>query len=308
MSRRTDSGLDGILLIDKPAGWTSHDVVARARRITGQRRIGHTGTLDPMATGLLVLCLGNATRLVEFLTGHDKRYTGTLTLGRTTTTDDAEGETLAEFPVPSLTQDSLDAATGQFRGPIQQLPPSFSALKVGGRRAYALARSGEVPALAPRPVTIHSLEATLATNDTISLDLTCSSGTYVRSLARDLGEALGTGAHLSSLRRESAGPFSLASAVTLEATEQAAATAALDGLIVPADEGILEHGSRHLERRRSPFSRQWSGLEHGVSARRRPFASPNLFRSRASFVGVGSVSSLGRIHASRVLQRNKSLN
>ncbi|MGE0598170.1 MAG: tRNA pseudouridine(55) synthase TruB [Dehalococcoidia bacterium] len=304
MSRRTDSGLDGILLIDKPPGWTSHDVVAKARRITGQRRIGHTGTLDPMATGLLVLCLGNATRLVEFLTGHDKRYTGEIALGRTTTTDDAEGDTLADYPVPPLTQAAVDEVSSRFCGVILQRPPAYSALKVQGRRAYALARSGAAPELPPRPVTIGSHNLRLLAPDRLSLDLTCSSGTYVRSLARDLGVALGTGAHLTSLRRQATGPFSLDSAVTLEVLETAVRNDTLDDVLLPADEGLLSMQAAILSAEGA------RALSNGM-----PWNIPNLpdcdlaavriYSDSGSFVGVGSVSSLGRIHASRVLQRDK---
>lgn len=307
MSRRTDSGLDGILLIDKPAGWTSHDVVAKARHITGQRRIGHTGTLDPMATGLLVLCLGNATRLVEFLTGHNKRYTGVITLGRSTTTDDAEGETLAELPVPPITQDDLNAALAGFRGQIFQVPPAFSALKVAGRRAYDLARKGEAPELPPRPVTIHALEATIEPGEIVSIDLTCSSGTYVRSLARDLGAALGTAAHLTALRREHAGPFALASAITLEAAAEAAAADCLTDFILPADEGILDMDVAILS---APATLSVANGSAWMTADPPAEAVPaaRIYSDSGSFIGVGSVSSLGRIHASRVLKRDKSAN
>ncbi|MGE3076892.1 MAG: tRNA pseudouridine(55) synthase TruB [Dehalococcoidia bacterium] len=307
MSRRTDSGLDGILLIDKPAGWTSHDVVARARRITGQRRIGHTGTLDPMATGLLVLCLGNATRLVEFLTGHDKRYTGEITLGRTTTTDDAEGDTLAEYPVRELSQGYVDEVSSRFTGPILQRPPAFSALKVAGRRAYDLARSGAAPDLVSRPVTIHSLEVRIAASDRLELDLSCSSGTYVRSLARDLGAALGTGAHLTSLRRHSAGPFTIDSAFTLEAVASAVNNGSLEELILPSDDGLMTMDAAILSREGAHAVS--NGMSWNTTLAPDCDRSPvRIYSDSGSFVGVGSVSSLGRIHASKVLERDKSLN
>jgi len=304
-SRRSDSGLDGILLVDKPAGWTSHDVVARARRLTGQRRIGHTGTLDPMATGLLVLCLGRATRLVEFLTGHTKRYTGVIRLGRTTTTDDAEGETLAEAPVPELGPVELEAALGRFRGVISQLPPSYSALKIGGKRAYALARRGETPAIAPRRVRIDELSGTLLGTGDVGIDVTCSAGTYVRSLARDLGAVLGCGAHLSALRRESAGPFLVARACTLGDLERAVANDALTDLVLPADEGVTAMDAAILGAEGAgvvAHGGAWTAATAPGGA-----AEPiRIYAESGEFVGVGSLSSLGEIRASKVFLRQNS--
>ena len=304
-ARRTDSGLDGIVLIDKPAGWTSHDVVAKARGILGQRRIGHTGTLDPMATGLLVLCLGKATRLVEYMTAHDKRYTGQVRLGRTTTTDDADGEVLEERPVPALTPAGLEAATAPFRGSITQLPPAFSALKVGGQRAYDLARRGEQPALQARPVTIHRFTATLGEPGTIDIDVTCSAGTYIRSLARDLGEALGCGAHLSALRRVHAGAFSVRDAVTLEELREAATTGDLEPVLLPVDEGVAtidaailsEDGARTLANGGTWIAR--GGAIRAAEVTR-------IYDTSGGFLGVASVSSSGQIRPRKVFTYEKS--
>jgi tRNA pseudouridine55 synthase len=306
VSKRSDSGLDGILLVDKPQGWTSHDVVAKVRRITGQRRIGHTGTLDPMATGLLVLCLGNATRLVEFLTGHDKRYTGTVTLGRTTTTDDAEGETLAEFQTPTLNQPQVDAVAARFQGEQGQTPPAYSALKVAGRRAYALARAGEAPQLPARRVTIHAFESRLAGPATIAVDVTCSSGTYIRSLARDVAVALGSGGHLSALRRERVGPFSLGDAMSLESIEAATAAAELEALLIPADEGICGMDAAIIEA--SAALAVANGIRWNTpNPPPNDLAAVRIYAASGSFIGVGSVSSFGEIHASKVLLRDKSM-
>ena len=158
---RAASALDGIVVIDKPTGWTSHDVVAKTRGITRQRRIGHTGTLDPMATGVLVLCLGQATRLVEYMTAHDKRYVGEIVLGVTTDTDDADGEVISRTPVPDVGPLTLGDLERQFSGRLLQRPPNYSAIKVGGKRAYSLARAGETQELATRPVTVHELRLTL---------------------------------------------------------------------------------------------------------------------------------------------------
>ncbi|MEP7216707.1 MAG: tRNA pseudouridine(55) synthase TruB, partial [Anaerolineaceae bacterium] len=193
------SNLDGILIIDKPAGWTSHDVVAKTRRITRQRRIGHTGTLDPMATGVLVLCLGRATRLVEYMTRHDKHYVGEITLGVTTDTDDAEGDELELKNVPELTEADLRRLEAAFIGDLQQRPPAYSAIKIDGKRAYALARAGAVVELRSRPVVVHELRLDPIAADRLRVEVRCGPGTYVRSIARDIGELVGSGAHLSAL-------------------------------------------------------------------------------------------------------------
>lgn len=304
-ARRTDSGLDGILLIDKPSGWTSHDVVARARRLTGQRRIGHTGTLDPMATGLLVLCLGRATRVVEYLTGHHKRYTGIVQLGATTPTDDAEGQVLERRPVPPLTAELLERVLSQFRGNITQLPPAYSAVKVGGRRAYDLARKGEAVELKPRPVTIHALQGAITGADSLQVEVNCSAGTYIRSLARDIGEELGCGAHLSALRREAAGSFAITEAITLEALEQAAAAGELDQLIIPMDDGLVDLPAAILGPEGALAmvqGRLW------VPMAPPEFAAPcaRIYADSGDFVGVGSVADSGEIRASKVVFRQKS--
>lgn len=249
-----NADLHGILLVDKPgcpaspAGAedtrspalpTSHDIVQHVRRWSRQRRIGHTGTLDPMASGLLVLCLGVATRLVEYYQGHEKRYEARVTLGRATDTYDAIGQTVALGPVPSLTAADVEEALAAFRGHILQQPPVFSALKQGGESLHRKARRGEAVEIAPRPVTVHEINL-LAFDppDGISLGVRCSAGTYVRSLALALGEALGTVAHLSKLRRLGAGPFSVAAASAMPAIEEAAASGHLADLLVAPDAGL----------------------------------------------------------------------
>ncbi|MDT8914807.1 tRNA pseudouridine(55) synthase TruB [Amycolatopsis sp. PS_44_ISF1] len=217
----------GLLIVDKPAGMTSHDVVARARRIMGTRKVGHAGTLDPMATGVLVLGIERATKLLGHLALDRKTYLATLTLGRSTTTDDAEGETLTEAgpgAVEKVTDERIAAGIAALSGDIQQVPSAVSAVKVDGKRAYARVRAGEEVVLPPRPVTVFRFDrlATRREGDRIELDavVECSSGTYVRALARDLGAALGTGGHLMALRRTTVGPFTLAKARTLDQLEQ----------------------------------------------------------------------------------------
>lgn len=208
----------GLLVVDKPGGITSHQVVSRARRALGTKKVGHAGTLDPMATGVLVLGVGRATRLLGHLALDDKAYDATIRLGQTTNTDDAEGEVIDAPGAEGVTPAHVEAALPAFRGPIQQVPSAVSAIKVNGQRAYALARRGEDVALAARPVTVSRFDV-LSTRrpesgGVLDLDVTvaCSSGTYVRALARDLGRALGTGGHLTALRRTRVGPFRLADA------------------------------------------------------------------------------------------------
>ncbi len=214
------SAPEGLLVVDKPTGWTSHDVVARVRRLAGTRRVGHAGTLDPMATGVLVLGIGRATKLLTFLVGCDKVYAATVRLGESTVTDDAEGELTAATDASTVTAEALAAVVAELTGPIEQVPSAVSAIKVDGQRAYARVRGGEDVTLAARPVTVHRFDV-LATRPAvgqrhpvvdIDIEVEVSSGTYVRALARDLGAALGVGGHLTALRRTSVGGFTIGSA------------------------------------------------------------------------------------------------
>lgn len=207
--------IHGFLNIDKPAGMTSHDVVAKVRRLAGQKRVGHGGTLDPAATGVLPIALGEATRLVEYLVDGRKRYLAEVRLGITTTTEDAEGEIVAEQPVPALNPEELARAVQPFVGTIQQVPPMYSAIQVAGQRLYDLARQGQVIELEPRTVEIDRIEVLGWQPPIVTLDVVCGKGTYIRSLARDLGAALGCGAHLAALRRTQVGPLGIDSAVPL---------------------------------------------------------------------------------------------
>jgi tRNA pseudouridine55 synthase len=218
----------GLVLIDKPSGWTSHDVVARLRKLAGTRRVGHAGTLDPMATGLLLIGINSATKLLTFLVGENKTYEATIRLGAATITDDKESEftTVADpDQVRGLTRGQLEGALEALRGPIEQVPSSVSAIKVDGQRAYAKVRSGDEVKLKARPVTIHRFEITgeprlVTEGETVFLDfeaiIDCSSGTYIRALARDLGAALVVGGHLTALRRTEIGSYSIAQAQQLE--------------------------------------------------------------------------------------------
>jgi tRNA pseudouridine55 synthase len=214
------SGDSGLVIVDKAAGVTSHDVVSQVRRLAGTRKVGHAGTLDPMATGVLVLGINRATRLLGHLTLTEKAYDATLRLGATTTTDDAEGEVVSTASAGGLDEARLRSALASYVGDIQQVPTAVSAIKVDGRRAYQRVREGEDVQLAPRPVTIHELEVhrVRAAGELVEVDVSvrCSSGTYIRAIARDVGADLGVGGHLGALRRTAVGPFTLDDAHTVE--------------------------------------------------------------------------------------------
>ncbi|MEV0720788.1 tRNA pseudouridine(55) synthase TruB [Asanoa sp. NPDC050611] len=214
---------DGLIVVDKPGGMTSHDVVSRVRRLARTRRVGHGGTLDPMATGVLVIGVNKATRLLTYVIGADKSYLGTVRLGQTTVTDDAEGEVVSTSPAGAVGDDALVAAFAAQRGEIDQVPSAVSAIKIDGQRAYKRVRGGEEVALPARRVTISRLEVLdVRRHDEVvdvDIDVTCSSGTYIRAIARDVGVALGVGGHLTALRRTAVGGFTLAEARTLEQLE-----------------------------------------------------------------------------------------
>ena len=211
--------MDGVLVVDKPAGWTSHDVVSRIRRISKVRRVGHAGTLDPLATGVLPILIGKATKLSRYLMGHDKVYEVEMHLGITTDTLDAEGEVLEEC-VPALEQEELLGMLQPFRGKIKQVPPMYSARKVAGKKLYELARQGKVVEREAREVDIYELELLSFELPRSTLRVRCSSGTYIRTLVDDIGRALGCGAHVSALRRHEVGPFNLDQALELGRLEE----------------------------------------------------------------------------------------
>lgn len=215
----------GLVVVDKPAGMTSHDVVGRCRRLFGTRKVGHAGTLDPMATGVLVVGIERATKILGLLTATDKSYDATIRLGQTTSTEDAEGEVLQSIPASGVTDSDIQAAIAALRGPIQQVPSSVSAIKVDGKRAYQMVRDGQVVALAARPVRVDRFDvrAVRRVGDLVDVDVAvdCSSGTYIRALARDVGAALGVGGHLTALRRTRVGDFGLEQACTLDELAEA---------------------------------------------------------------------------------------
>ncbi|MBU6352723.1 MAG: tRNA pseudouridine(55) synthase TruB [Actinomycetales bacterium] len=209
----------GFVIIDKPAGITSHDVVAKLRRTLGTKQVGHAGTLDPMATGVLVIGINNATKFLNYIVAGQKRYQGTIRLGQSTTTDDREGEITSQSQTNSVIDDQIRKSLESFVGTIQQVPSSVSAIKVDGKRAYDRVRNGESVELAPREITIHSLDILeIRRSDFIDIDIDvrCSAGTYIRAIARDLGAKLGVGGHLTSLRRSEVAPFTLEDCCSLD--------------------------------------------------------------------------------------------
>jgi tRNA pseudouridine55 synthase len=237
-SRLADQAKSGLVVIDKPAGWTSHQVVGRVRRLTGTRKVGHAGTLDPMATGVLIVGIGKATRLLGYLALSDKAYSATIRLGIATVTDDAEGEVVTAAGAADVTGADIEAAMARLRGSILQVPSAVSAIKVGGVRSYARVRAGDPVDLPARPIQVQRF-ASVATRASevggvavldLDVEVECSTGTYIRALARDLGAALGVGGHLTSLRRTRIGPFWVDQAQTLEEAEHLLRVLPLDSV------------------------------------------------------------------------------
>ncbi|MGO1173146.1 MAG: tRNA pseudouridine(55) synthase TruB [Actinomycetaceae bacterium] len=269
---------DGILLVDKPQGLTSHDVVARVRRLAATRKVGHAGTLDPMATGLLVLGIGRATRLLTYVVGADKTYEATIRLGVSTTTDDAEGETVTSAGTRlSAVAGALPGVLETLTGEVEQVPSAVSAIKVDGRRAYARVRDGEDVDLPARAVSIHELTVLGEARDAVAegdrpgagagvvdLDvrISCSSGTYVRAVARDLGDALGVGGHLTALRRTAVGPFGVAEGVTLEQCADVVGDEAGSGVLPTSPAGML---ARRMFPARELTERETTAIRYGQS-------------------------------------------
>lgn len=243
MGRRKGRSVDGILLLDKPAGMTSNQALRRVSGWIDARKAGHTGSLDPLATGLLVLCFGQATKISGGLLNADKRYEATARLGVVTDSADADGRVVAEKAVPALDDAALEAVLARFRGAIEQVPPMVSALKHQGRRLHEIAREGRTVERAPRSVRIHALSAARTGDDRLSLKVDCSKGTYIRSLVADIGEWLGCGAHVETLRRTALGPFTGQTMWTLEALEAAReeAVTGLDPYLLSADHALVDY-------------------------------------------------------------------
>lgn len=292
--------MDGILVVGKPAGPTSHDVVAIVRRLTGVRRVGHGGTLDPFAAGVLPVFLGHATRMVEYHLSDAKAYRAVVVLGASSTTDDRDGE-LTPMDLPAPTREAVDAALAAFRGEIEQVPPDYSAVHIGGRRAYELARHGKKPELKPRQVTIHELTLTGwdvvdADRPAATLEVRCSAGTYIRALARDLGAALGTGAYLGALTRTASGPFTLDTARPLDAVREALANGRARDLLLPSDTGLDAYP------RITPPADELASLARGQVVRHRgePLPEPGPGGMVRVMDAAGRVAAMARVEGGRL--------
>jgi tRNA pseudouridine55 synthase len=272
--------LNGAIVVDKPSGWTSHDVVAKVRRLANTKKVGHLGTLDPSATGVLPLLIGKATRLAQYYGKSDKRYQGTVRFGFATDSWDAEGKPTTPETAVTLEAAWVEQAIAAFRGPLKQVPPPVSAKKIGGVPAYKLARRNEAVELAPCDVEVHSIEVTRCEGDEIDIDVHCSGGTYLRSIAHELGALLGTGAHLKSLRRTSSGGFGLAEARTIPVLERLAADERIYDALLPMSELLPDFPSEIVDATTAGFIRQ--GRDFRVS----PFRAGS---STARFIkAVGS--------------------
>nr|BBH92721.1 tRNA pseudouridine synthase B [Thermogemmatispora argillosa] len=233
--------MDGILNINKPVGLTSHDVVARVRRLLHQQRVGHAGTLDPLASGVLPICLGLATRVADYLSESGKAYRAEIVLGVETDTYDREGQIVSTLPVPDLTREQIEQVLRSFLGPQLQVPPPYSAVKLQGEPAYRRARAGESLKLAARPVVIERLTLLAWEKPRLQLEVECSKGTYIRSLAHDLGQRLGCGAHLGALLRTRSGPLTLEESITLEQLAEALAHGGLERYLLPLDIALQQY-------------------------------------------------------------------
>lgn len=302
MSRRRERGrpVSGILLLDKPSGVRSNAALQRVKRLFQARKAGHTGSLDNLASGLLPLCLGEATKLSGFLLEADKRYRSRFQLGVTTTTGDADGEPKQRRSVPTLEETTISGVLARYTGAIMQIPPMYSALKHRGRRLYELAYEGREVERAPRPVTVHSFRLLARGEDWLEVEVLCSKGTYIRTLAEDVGEALGCGAHVALLRRTQVGPFLGADMVSLEDVAASAERSLeeLDGLLLPLDRALEHCPPVHLENNSAYY------LKRGepVLVPRAPTGGlVRLYGADRCFLGVGEVLEDGRVAPRRLL-------
>lgn len=277
--------MNGILLIDKPEGWTSHDVVAKLRGVLCERRAGHSGTLDPMATGLLVLFFGRATRAVEFAEADVKEYRAGIRFGVTTDTQDITGRVLSEADA-DFTSEQLDEVLQRFRGDIFQLPPMYSAIKVGGKKLYEIARRGGEVERKEREVHIFSLERESGADGEIFLNVRCSKGTYIRTLCHDIGQALGCGACMSSLRRTRAGAFHVAQAYGIEQVQSAYDSGRAESLLLPVDTLFSDFGSFELSDKQEKCLRNGGTFSSGmVEGRYRAYSCSGEFIALAEACG-----------------------
>jgi tRNA pseudouridine55 synthase len=303
MSRFPRRDVHGILLLDKPVGRSSNAALQDVKHLFGARKAGHTGSLDPLASGLLPICLGEATKVSGFLLDAAKSYWLRCRLGVSTTTGDAEGEVIETRAVPALTRNGVEAVLARFVGRIEQVPPMYSALKHQGERLYKLARQGIEVERKPREVVIHALTLLELGSDELTLEVRCSKGTYVRTLAEDIGRVLGCGAHVSALRRTALGPFGEASMVTLETLRAHAeqGQAALDALLLPMDQALADWPEVRLNADSAYFIRQGQP----VQVPRAPVQGWVRIYAEQGFLGIGEIMDDGRVAPRRLLDTSR---
>ncbi len=306
MKRRRSRGrnLNGILLLDKPVGMTSNAALQTVKRLYQANKAGHTGNLDPMASGLLPICMGEATKMSAFLLDANKRYRGVCKLGVRTTTADAEGEVIETRPVTGVDEARVREVLAAFTGTIEQIPPMHSAIKHQGQPLYKLAHQGQVVERKPRTVHIYDLELVRLEGDELEIEVHCSKGTYIRTLAEDIGAALGCGAHLSQLRRSEAGPFRLEDAISLADLQALAAEhadegmAVIDALLLPMETALADWPALKLSRNSAFYLRQGQA----VLVPRAPTSGwVRLFEDDAQFIGVGQILDDGRVAPKRMI-------
>lgn len=294
--KRPKKNINGILLLDKPHGFSSNQALQKVKWLFSAAKAGHTGTLDPLATGLLPLCFGEATKFAHYLTEADKTYVATLKLGITTNTGDAEGVVLSIQPV-NVTQEQFEAACRQFTGEISQTPPMYSALKFEGKAMYEYARAGVEIARQPRAVTIHQIKINAFKVDVAEITVTCSKGTYIRTLAEDIGKVLGCGAHLIGLRRTATANYDINQSVTLAQFEAASADARI-ALLKPADSAVQHLPAITLDTDSSYYLQQGQAVwKSGVV----PLGLLRLYDEQQQFLGLGELQSHGKIAPKRLI-------
>jgi tRNA pseudouridine55 synthase len=299
--RRKGRDVSGILLLDKPVGWTSNDALQKAKGIFGAAKAGHTGSLDPLASGLLPLCFGEATKFSQFLLEADKKYSVQAQLGVVTDSADSDGKVIETHAVPALTRQDVEAALERFKGEIEQIPPMYSALKQDGVPLYKLARQGVEVERKARRVTVFSIELRALTATTLELDIHCSKGTYVRTVVDDLGRVLGCGAHVSALRRTTIGPYLNDSMVTMEALQDVLQTnghAAVDALLLPASSSVSQWPQLHLSESLAFYMRSGQAVRV-PGAPHEGWVSISVGENE--FIGVGEVLEDGRIAPRRLV-------
>lgn len=303
MARRRIKGrpVNGILLLDKPSGITSNEALQAAKQLYFARKAGHTGSLDPLASGLLPVCMGEATKVSGFLLDADKRYQVQCKLGERTATGDAEGEVLEIRPVGDITAPQLEAILDRFRGPIQQVPPMYSALKHQGQRLYKLARQGIEVERQPRDILIHSLTLTLLDGERMDIDVHCSKGTYVRTLAEDIGELLGCGAHVTALRRTAVGPYAEDQMVTMDTLRQVHGEdrQGLDKLLLSVESALMQWPDVTLSTSAAYYLQQGQPVlvPHAPTS-----GWVRLYQQEHHFLGMGEILDDGRVAPKRLLK------